>query len=181
MAHPLQPVVNALSAFTHQSGVISRWLAVFMVIATSLVVALRYLFDYSSIGLQETVMYLHASLFMLGAAYTWQQNGHVRVDIFYQKFSPLKQRTVDVAGTLLLLIPTCLFLLWSSWEYVNTAWAIGEKSQEAGGLPFVYLLKTLILLMPIMMLVQALNFLLQQLPGMTNPVAIEESTEADHG
>lgn len=165
MAHAIQPLVNGINRFTSASGSVVRWLAVFMVLVTGLVVTMRYLFDYSSIALQETVMYLHASLFMLGAAYTWQQNGHVRVDIFYQQFSAVKKRWIDGLGTVFLLMPTCLFLLYSSWDYVVTAWQIGEKSQEAGGLPLVYLLKTLILVMPIMMLLQALAFLCTLIPG----------------
>ena len=161
MPEMLSRVANLLAYLTRKTGEISRWLALAMVVVTGTVVAGRYAFDYSSIALQETVMYLHASLFMLGAAYTWQLNGHVRVDIFYQNFSPASQRRVDLFGTLFLLLPTCGFLLWSSWSYVDSAWTISEKSQEAGGLPFVYGLKTLILVMPILMLLEACNQLIR--------------------
>jgi len=155
--------VSGLQAFTKFIGLTCRWLSLAMVIVTCLVVILRYVFDYSSIAMQETVMYLHASLFMLGAAYTWQQQGHVRVDVLYHKWPAAIKQRVDLLGTLFLLLPTCLFLLYISWDYVLMAWANGEKSHEAGGLPFVYLLKTLIVVLPILLLVQAVTNVLASL------------------
>ena len=152
----LSALARAIHTLTAQTGRLSAWLSLAMVLTSCAVVLLRYAFDYSAIYLQETVMYLHASLFMLGAAYTWQQGGHVRVDILYQHWSPATQRRVDLFGTLCLLLPTCLLLFYISWDYVRIAWAIQEKSQEAGGLPLVYLLKSLILLMPSLMMLQAL-------------------------
>jgi TRAP-type mannitol/chloroaromatic compound transport system permease small subunit len=147
--------ITVLQAFTQLMGKACRWFSLAMVVVTCLVVILRYAFDYSSIAMQETVMYLHASLFMLGAAYTWQQQGHVRVDVLYHKWPAAIQQRIDLFGTLFLLLPTCLFLIYISRDYVLMAWANGEKSHEAGGLPFVYLLKTLIIMLPILLLVQA--------------------------
>lgn len=145
-----------IDRFTAQTGKAVRWLSLLMVLFSVAVVVLRYAFEIPSIALQESVMYLHASLFMLGAAYTWQQNGHVRVDVFYRNFSRKHQNLVDRCGIVFLLLPVCIFMLYSSWNYVSVAWQIGEKSQEAGGLPFVYLLKTLILLLPFLMILQAI-------------------------
>ena len=149
-------LIRRVGAFTRFCGHAIRWLALLMVLICCAVVVLRYSFDLPSIALQEAVMYLHAALFMLGSAYTWQQGGHVRVDVFYRNWSPARQALTDRLGILLLLVPFCLFLLWVSWDYVASAWAIGEKSPESGGLPFVYLLKTLILALPVLMLVQAI-------------------------
>jgi TRAP-type mannitol/chloroaromatic compound transport system permease small subunit len=137
-------------------GAAIAWLALAMVLVTFVVVVLRYVFDAGSIALQESVTYMHAMLFMLGAAFTLQQNGHVRVDILYQRFSRRGRAWVDLLGTLLLLVPVCVFLLVSSWDYVAESWAVLEGSREAGGLPGVWALKTLILLMPVLMLVQGL-------------------------
>ena len=78
--------IRLIDRFTQLTGQTVRWLSLFMVLATCSVVALRYLFDLPSIALQESVMYLHAAVFMLGAAYTWQQGGHVRVDVFYRSW-----------------------------------------------------------------------------------------------
>jgi len=175
--------VSVLQAFTLLVGKTCRWFSLAMVIVTCLVVILRYVFDYSSIAMQETVMYLHASLFMLGAAYTWQQQAHVRVDVLYHKWPAAIQRRIDLFGTLFLLLPTCLFLIYISWDYVLMAWANGERSHEAGGLPFVYLLKTLIVLLPILLLVQATTNVLASLfniPLSTPDDTNTEDTKSDH-
>ena len=155
MSFSLQTFVSSLQAFTQFIGKMCRWFSLAMVIVTCSVVILRYLFDYSSIAMQEIVMYLHASLFMLGAAYTWQQDGHVRVDVLYHKWPAHIQQRINLFGTLFLLMPTCLFLIYVSWDYVLLAWEYGEKSHEAGGLPFVYLLKTLIVVLPILLIIDA--------------------------
>lgn len=130
------------------------WLTVLMVIITFSVVVLRYGFDLGSIAMQESVIYLHALNFMLGAAYTLKHDAHVRVDIFYQKMTSRGKAWVDLFGTLLLLLPMCGFIGWSSWDYVATAWSVREASGEAGGLPFVYLLKSTLLVMPALLILQ---------------------------
>lgn len=125
-------------------------------------------------------MYLHASLFMLGAAYTWQQGGHVRVDVFYRNFSRRAQHWVNRLGILFLLLPVCVFLLYSSWDYVAIAWRIGEKSQEAGGLPLVYVLKSLILVMPLLLMLQAVaEFLRTFLPDLPDDSQPDDSFSSD--
>lgn len=154
-------VIQLLDQITRVTGQTVRWLSLLMVLASCGVVALRYLFDTPSIALQESVTYLHASLFMLGAAYTWQQGGHVSVDVFYRGWSDQRRQWVNRFGILILVIPTCVFLLWVSWEYVANAWAIHERSQEASGLPYIYLLKSLILALPITILLQAIAELLR--------------------
>jgi TRAP-type mannitol/chloroaromatic compound transport system permease small subunit len=121
-------------------------------------VVLRYGLNLGSIALQESITYLHAMVFMLGAAYTLQRNEHVRVDIFYQRFSERRKALVDVAGTLLFLIPCCFFIFWVSLDYVAAAWSIHEGSREAGGLPAVFLLKTLIPITAVLLGLQGLAF-----------------------
>lgn len=165
MALFMQSFISALQAFTACIGKTCRWLSLAMVLITCSIVLLRYAFDYSSIAMQEIVMYLHASIFMLGAAYTWQQQGHVRVDVLYSRWSKSTQQRIDLFGTVFLLLPTCLFLLYISWDYVTIAWDNGEKSHETGGLPFVYLLKSLILVLPILLLIQATSNILASLFG----------------
>lgn len=145
-----------LDALTRHTGRAVRWLALLMLAGTLTVVVLRYAFGLPAIMVQESVLYAHAALFMLGAAYTWQQGGHVRVDVFSRNWPQSRRRWVERLGILLLLIPFALFLLWSGWSYVGNSWAIAEGSPDAGGLPFVYLLKTLLLLLPLLLLLQAL-------------------------
>jgi TRAP-type mannitol/chloroaromatic compound transport system permease small subunit len=154
-------LTGALDQVNLWVGRVIAWLALAMVLITFLIVVLRYGFDSGSIALQESVTYMHAMLFMLGAAYTLRQNGHVRVDIFYQRFSRRGRAWVDLLGTLVLLIPVCLFILSSSFDYVADAWSVKEGSREAGGLPYVYWLKSVILLMPLLLLLQGLIWLLR--------------------
>ena len=118
-------------------------------------VSLNFLFNYVSIPLQDFLTYLHASCFMLGIVYAFHHDKHVRIDIFYQKINPLKQKRVNLWGTFLLLIPFFGFLFFISFSYVLSAWVKLEGSAESGGLPFVFGLKTLIVLMPASMLVYA--------------------------
>jgi TRAP-type mannitol/chloroaromatic compound transport system permease small subunit len=155
-AHPLLTVAAAFEALSRWVGWTVAWLSAFMVIVTFLVVVLRYAFDLGWIALQESVTYMHAALFMLAAAFTLQQDGHVRVDILYQKLSRRGRALVDLLGTLLLLLPVAGFIAWTGWGYVMDAWAIQEGSRETGGIPGVYLLKTLILLLPALLTLQGL-------------------------
>jgi TRAP-type mannitol/chloroaromatic compound transport system permease small subunit len=131
------------------------WLTLAMVLVTCTVVLFRYGFNLGWIWLQETVTYLHATVFMLAAAWTLQGDGHVRVDVFYRERSENQKAWIDLAGTLLLLIPFCLFMLASGWEYVWRSWRVLEGSREAGGLPLVFALKSLIVLLPLLLLLQA--------------------------
>jgi TRAP-type mannitol/chloroaromatic compound transport system permease small subunit len=157
----LLSLAAGLEALIAWSGRILAWLSLLMVLVTFLVVVLRYAFDLGWIAMQESVTYMHASLFMLAAAYTLQQGGHVRVDILYQRLSPRGRAWVDLLGTLLLLIPVCVFLVWSGWDYVAGSWSVQEGSREAGGIPAVYLLKSLILALPVLLLVQGLAWTLR--------------------
>lgn len=149
-------ILLLLNRLTRLCGQLVRWLALLMVAGTLLVVVLRYAIGLPSIILQESVLYAHSALFMLGAAYTWQQGGHVRVDVFYRNWPESRQRLADRLGIVLLVIPFCVFLLWVSWRYVGSSWAILERSPESGGLPLVFLLKSLILALPLLLLLQAL-------------------------
>jgi len=163
MSSRLQAIADTLDRFAEMSGRVIAWLTLAMVLITVTVVMLRYLFQSGSIALQESVTYLHATVFMLGAAYTLKQDGHVRVDIIYQKLTPRSRAWVDLLGTLLLLFPVCIFMLYTSMNYVTAAWAIQEGSREAGGLDGVYLLKTAIPLMAVMLLLQGCSMLLRNI------------------
>lgn len=154
-------LVQGLEWVNYSVGILVAWLALAMVLMTFVVVVLRYVFDSGSIALQESVTYMYAILFMLGAAYALQQDGHVRVDILYQRFSRRARAWIDLLGTLFLLVPVSLFLMISSWDYVVDAWAVREGSREAGGIQAVWLLKTLLLVMPGLMLVQGLIWVLR--------------------
>jgi TRAP-type mannitol/chloroaromatic compound transport system permease small subunit len=127
------------------------WVCLFVVVVQFTVVVLRYVFGIGSIWLTETIIYGHATLFMLASAWTLREGGHVRVDIFYADASPRRRALIDLGGALLLLLPFMLVLLWFSIPYVARSWAIWETSRETSGLPGVYLLKTLIPLFALLM------------------------------
>jgi TRAP-type mannitol/chloroaromatic compound transport system permease small subunit len=122
---------------------------------------MRYGFGQGMTALQESVSYLHGTVFMLGAAYTLKHGGHVRVDIFYRRFSPRTKAWVDSVGSIVFLLPLCGLILITSWDFTLNAWAIHETSVEPGGLPFVYLLKTLLPLMAINLAMQGFAELLR--------------------
>jgi len=137
------------------SGKTVAWLTLLMVLLTFSIVILRYGFNLGWIWLQEILIYFHVTVFTIGAAWTLQQNGHVRVDIFYADMPAKKRALVDLLGTLLFLMPFCVFLLVIAWPYVAGSWKLLEGSREAGGLPLVFLLKSLILVLPALLLGQA--------------------------
>ena len=150
----LRTLVRLIDRFTEASGSLLAWLAMAMALLTAVIVVMRYGFNSNSIFTQELVTYMHASLFLLGAAYALRTGAHVRVDIFYRNFSERGRAWVNSLGGIVFLIPVCLFICASSWNFVTESWAIRETSSEPGGIPAVYLLKSLIPLM-------ALNLLLQ--------------------
>jgi len=158
-------LVNKIVAITELVGRSISWFTLVIMVVMFAVVVLRYLFNSGSIAMQETGMYLQAAVFMLAAGYTLKNDGHVRVDIFYREMSPQRIALVDFFGSIFLLIPVMVFMGWVSWQYVMNSWAVMEGSPEAGGIHGVYLLKTLILGMVALMLLQAVaetlrNFLL---------------------
>ena len=149
-------LLKIIDRFTDVSGRAIAWLTVAMVMIVMVVVVTRYFLEVGSIALQESVTYLHCMIFMLGLAFTLQHDGHVRVDIFYRDFSTVTKAKVDFVGGVFFLIPICLLLLIMSWDYVMASWSIKETSAENNGLPFVYLLKTLMLIMPMTLLMQGI-------------------------
>ena len=132
--------VKIIDDLAEWTGRAVSWLVLAMVLVTFLVVVMRYAFGFGRIWIQELSTWAHAFVFLLAAAYTLKHDEHVRVDVFYRAASLRRRALIDLLGTLLLLIPVCLVVLWASWGYVATAWAIGESSGETGGLPALYLL-----------------------------------------
>jgi len=151
----LNKLLVSTEAFIDWSGRTVSWLNLLLVLVTFIVVVMRYVFDSGSIALQETSSYLHASIFLVGMAYTMQQDAHVRVDIFYARCSKQTKAWIDLFGAVFLLLPFMLFITWISWQYIVDSWSVLEGSREAGGLPGVFLLKSLILAMTCLLSLQA--------------------------
>jgi TRAP-type mannitol/chloroaromatic compound transport system permease small subunit len=140
-----------------------RWLALIMVLVQFCIVIGRYVFGYNSIAAQESVLYMHATLFMLGAGFTLLVDKHVRVDVFYAKLGDAARRRVDIFGHLFLLIPSMTALLYWSWPSVRNSWRILEGPISVGGIEAVFLLKTLIPAFCVLILLQSLSLLVQLL------------------
>ena len=152
----LHTLVRYIDAFTDRLGRWLAWLSLAMALLTATVVVLRYGFNTGSIAAQEAVTYMHGTLFMLGAAYALKSGAHVRVDIFYRNFSPRTRAWVNSLGGIVFLMPMCGFIFFSSLGYVAESWSIRETSPEPGGIPAVFLLKSVIPLMAASLFLQGL-------------------------
>ena len=140
-----------------------RWFALAMVLIQFGIVIGRYVFGVNSIWVQESVLYLHAMLFMLAAGYTLLVDKHVRVDIFYAKVTPAARRRIDIAGHLLFLLPSMAALAWWSWPSVRNSWRILEGPISVGGIEAVFLLKSLMPAFCVLVMLQSLALLIRLL------------------
>jgi TRAP-type mannitol/chloroaromatic compound transport system permease small subunit len=165
---------NNIDRFSEFTGRMLAWLCLVMMMLLCSVVFIRYVLEGGSIALQESVTYLHGSIFMLGAAYTLRQDGHVRVDIFYRNMSPRSKAWVNCVGGIIFLLPLCVYFFISSWGFVQQSWGFREISTEPGGIPAVFLLKTLIPLMAVNLGLQAVAEILRNLFIL---IACEDSTQ----
>jgi len=156
---------SVLDRISVATGRAASWLTLAMVLGTFGVVVFRYAFDTGLLWLQESVTWMHAMVFMLGAAYTLQQEGHVRVDIFYRRMAEGRKAIVNLLGVIVFVVPLCIFFLVECLEYVQISWRIREVSRDAGGLPYpaIPLLKSALLLMPVAILLQSLSLAMRSL------------------
>lgn len=160
--------LRGLDSIAEFTGTTTAWLTGIMVVVTTIVVGLRHLFGIGSVALQESVTYMHAAVFMLGAAYTLKHDGHVRVDIVHKKMSPAARAWVEVLGSLLFTLPVMVFIGWGSLDFVRESWRISEGSTDSGGIGGVYLLKTLLPVMALSVSLQAIAELLRNLAVLMN-------------
>jgi TRAP-type mannitol/chloroaromatic compound transport system permease small subunit len=161
-APALSDLIDRVSDAT---GRAAAWLTLAMVFVSFVIVIIRYVFDSGFIWLQESLTWMHAAVFMFGAAYTLQRDEHVRVDIFYRDMSARRRALVNLFGVLFFIFPLCVFFVVEGLDYVGASWSIHEISRNAGGLPypFVPLLKSALILMPIAVLLQGLSMALRSI------------------
>ena len=146
-----------LNIINKYAGYLCAFIVVLMVINVFLVVILRYLFGISFIWMQETYVWMHAYIFMVGAGFTYLNDDHVRIDIIYRNSSKLYKSIVDLVGNIFLLLPF-LYLIWSySFPFVYKSWQMNEVSREAGGLTNIYLLKLAILIFAFLLFIQVVS------------------------
>ena len=159
----MRKTLAILEGINERAGILISWSTLFMVILICTEVVLRYLFNRSLIWMVELEIYLFAFSFLLAAGYAFKHDKHVRVDLFYTKFSPKKKAYINLIGGLLFLIPWCIISIIGCLKYANISWRIGEVSQQAGGLPMVYLLKYSIALGFILLLIQGVASVLRSI------------------
>lgn len=167
-------VIRVLDAITEFTGTSIAWLTGIMVLIACIIVALRHLFGIGSVALQESVTYMHALVFMLGAAYALKSGDHVRVDIFHRNFSVAQRAWVEILGSLLFTLPLMAFIGWGSMDFVRESWRINEGSTDPGGLGGVYFLKMLLPLMAGTLGLQAIADLLRNLLVLMNVIAADD-------
>ena len=165
----LTAVADRIDRLNTAVGRAVAWLALAVVLLQFALVVARYVFAQGSIWATETVIYAHATLFMLAAAWTLRAGGHVRVDVFYAEASVRTKAIVDLVGSLLLLLPFVAVLIWLSVPYAARSWAIFERSQESSGLPLVFVLKTLIPLFAVTMALQGMAQAIRALAALSRP------------
>ena len=156
MRNTAEHIADGIDRVIAAIGRAAAWCCLYIVLAEFAVVVMRYALGMGSIRLQESVLYAHAALFMLAAAWTLQIDGHVRVDIFYAQAKPRTRAVIDLIGAIVFLFPVAIAVAALSLPYVERSWAILEGSRETSGLPFVYLLKTLIPLFALLIGLQGL-------------------------
>lgn len=158
-----------INQFTEKTGQLVSWISLLLVILIGLDVVLRYAFSWSSSANQELEWHLFATLFLLGSAYALKHDKHVRVDVFYSRFSENKKTWVNLIGTFVFLIPFCLVVIQTSIPFVIDAWKIAESSPEPGGLPHRFIIKSTIPLGATLLLIQAISEGLTSLSHLLNP------------
>lgn len=156
---------NLLDRISNATGKVTSWLTLLMVIVTAVIVVMRYVFDAGFIWLQESVIWMHAAVFMVGAAYTLLHEEHVRVDIFYRRMGTRGRAAVDFLGVVLFLLPLCGFLAFKAYDFAAVSWSIHETSREPGGLPYpmIPVLKSIVIVMPIMVALQGVSLMQRSL------------------
>ncbi|MGR3762144.1 TRAP transporter small permease subunit [Roseobacteraceae bacterium NS-SX3] len=157
----MKRLADALDSVNAGLARVIRWLALFMVLIQFAIVVGRYVFGVNSIAAQESVLYLHATLFMLAAGYTLLVDKHVRVDVFYANLAPQTRRRIDIFGHLFLLLPSMTALLYWSWPSVRNSWKILEGPIAVGGIEAVFLLKSLIPAFCVLVMLQSIALLIR--------------------
>lgn len=158
-------LLRGIDASSRLLGKLAAWCALAMMFFQVSSVLLRYVFSYGLITFQEAVVYCHATLFLLGAAWVLKLNQHVRVDVFYEMMRADVRRIVDAVALALFVLPVVALIGWASWDYVLRAWSTLEGSRQAGGIPAIFLLKTAILVFAVSVGLQAVALLSRLIAG----------------
>lgn len=164
----LQKIADAIDVLNEWIGNAVAWLSLAMAVVMFVTVVLRYAFDMGWIWMQESVVYMHGILFMVAAGFTLKHEQHVRIDIIYDRLSQRKKAVINLLGTVLFLLPTCFATFYYAYPYVSNSWSVFEGSAEAGGIPGVFLLKTVILVFPTLVGLQGIAKAIRAIQTLTH-------------
>jgi len=153
----LRRTATAIDAVNNRIGRSVSWLALAMVLVQFVIVVQRYVFGVGSIWMQESIIYMHATMFLLAAGYTLLHNGHVRVDIFYREAPPRRKAVTDLFGVAVFLLPMCGATIWLAWPYVASSWAVLEGSTAPSGIDAIFLLKSTIIVFAVLVALQGIS------------------------
>ncbi len=159
----MNQIIRILEGVCAALGKAAGYLTAFLVLLIGVDVLTRYFFNFTYIWVIELEVYFFAFIFLLGGAYAFQKDTHVRVDVFYSKMSPRGQAWVNLIGGILFLLPWCVVVLYVSYNYALASFQIGERSPQPGGLPALYILKFSMVLAFALMFLQALASVLRSL------------------
>ncbi len=173
----LDALIAAIEKLTAWVGRKVSWLSALLVVVFCVDVTFRYLFQKSSPWVMELEWHLYSLLFLFGAAYTLQRDRHVRVDLFYSRFSAPDKALTNLIGTLFFLLPWCVMVIWASWPYALESWRDREGSPNPNGLPAWYLIKFAIIVGVGLLLLQGIAELLKALKTLRDPSTLEEKEE----
>ncbi len=155
----LLAITRIIDLMNEKIGRAISWLALLMILVQFAVVVMRYIFGLGSIFMQESIVYMHALIFLVAAGYTLLHDDHVRVDIFYGSASPRRKALVNFIGVLVFLWPLCVLILIVSTKFITAAWAVKEGSPEGSGIQAIYLLKTVIWIFAVLLILQGFSLL----------------------
>ncbi|MGQ0607026.1 MAG: TRAP transporter small permease subunit [Chloroflexota bacterium] len=147
-------LVRAIEMLSTATGWFAGWLIVPMTLAVAYEVTARYAFNAPTIWAYDLTYMLFGAQFMLAASYTLLKGGHIRTDVFYEKWSPRTRATVDAVGYVLFFFPGMLFILYASAGEAWHAFLIGERSDWTPWRPVIYPLKAVIPVTAVLMLLQ---------------------------
>ncbi len=174
----IQLIVRLIDGLNTKIGQAISWLSTLLVLVVCYDVFTRYFLRKSSVGVQELEWHILAVLFLLAAAYTLKEDGHVRVDVFYTLLSPRGQAWVNLVGGIIFLVPFSILVLWASKGFVSMSWAIQETSPDPGGLPYRYLLKAMVPAGFSLILIQGIALILRSFCTVIGR-PLEDSTSTD--
>lgn len=163
----LRPWADRIDGLNERLGTAMAVLVVAMTTIIVYDVTMRFVFKRGSVALQELEWHLFAVIFLIGAAYTYRHDGHVRVEVFFQRFSPRTKAWINIAGNLLFLLPLSVLVISSSWGFVSSSWQYHETSPDPGGLPATFLIKATIPLGFALLILQGAADTVRQLLSLT--------------